>query len=162
MPKWTYYFTKCHLRSTCSLVIPKRHSTRQRVRFSSHSCLFRSDRTHGCRDIHPGLHPFSTIFAVFDISLWVFNVLKQWRKCRFYGLCNALVLHHNELVLPQCSPLIRHLRGVKIFSPLLAVVRATHRLHWRQCTVADRQTDGKTDRQTDWQTGRRTPRNLVN
>ena len=52
-------------RRTRRMVIPNSHYIRHRARFTSHSCLLGSDRTHSCRDIRPGLHPCAEIFAVF-------------------------------------------------------------------------------------------------
>ena len=109
---------------------------------------------YGCRDIRSGLHPCSAISLQFlRILPCVFHVLKQWGKCRIYGLCHALVLHHSELVLPHCTPLVCQLRRLKI----LALYSQRFRLQTAHIgPTAQWQTD--LHRKTD----RRTPRNLVN
>ena len=117
MLKMAILFWKCYLRNTCHLVISKRHSIRQRVRFSSHSCLSGSDRTHGRRYIRQGLHRCLTFFCSF-CTLYSGHFTCQGNGENAFLAASATRLlcnmHLSELALPHCTPLTHHLHRVKI------------------------------------------------
>lgn len=111
------------------MVVPKRHPIRQPTRFSSHSCLSRSDRTYGRRDIRPGLHPCSAIFAVFAHFALSISRVKAMGKKPFLQLVpraryapqrpGFATLHSPRMLATSCEN----------FSPLLAAVQAAGRPH---------------------------------
>ena len=80
MPKTDILFSEVLLMLQCRVMISKRYSIRQRIRFSSHSCLFPSDQMYG----RQGLHPCSALFAIFaHFTLSISHAKKRWETAGF-------------------------------------------------------------------------------
>ena len=48
------------------------------------------------------------------ILVWAFHVLRQWGKGLSCSSCNAAVMHLSDPASPHCTPIVYHLRRVKI------------------------------------------------
>ena len=111
-------------------MIPKRHSVRQRLLFSTQSFLSRSDRRYVYLSRYsPWIAPvFDTIcsFCTFHSKYFTCYIDGE---IPFLPLCHALVVHHTESNLLHCISLARHLRGVKI-SALYA-----QRFRWQTASI---------------------------
>ena len=81
---------------------------------------------------------WSAVFEHFSLGI---HVLKHWGKGRSCTSCHVLVMHHSELALPRCTPLIP-MRCEKFRSLLVAFQAADRRYPLTPPT------DGRTDGQT--------------
>ena len=101
---------------------PKRHSIRQRTRFSLHSCLSRSDRTYMVIEIFTRV--WTRIWHFLHCSAIHSRYFTCWSNginAVFFCSRHALVSRHTVPVLPQCT-LLMSSNQCESFSDLRAIV----------------------------------------